>query len=107
MADARKRQLGKPGVTVKTLDAKMVIGLMREAWDKKVNGLVAELNTHFKQADGEKKPTLSNGLKLRHKDSQLLYTVDSIGTKDVTLVTPEGHTIVVNHNTVNDQYELD
>lgn len=107
MADARKRSLGHPTDRVKTLDARAVIGLMREAWDKKVKGLVNELDTHFKQADGEKKQALSNGLKLRHTSSQLLYTVDSIGTKDVTLVTPEGQTIVVNHKTIDDQYTLD
>lgn len=107
MADATKRTLGKPGARVKTLDAKTVIGLMREAWEKKVENLVKELDTHFKQADGEKKPALSNGLKLRHKESSLLYTIDSIGTQDVTLMTPEGQTIVVNFKTIDADYELD
>lgn len=99
--------LGKPGGRVKTLDAKTVIGLMREAWEAKVGKLVSELDTHFKQADGEKKQALSTGLKLRHTSSGLLYTIDSIGTKDVTLLTPEGETIVVNFKSVDADFELD
>ena len=97
----------KKAQPVKTLTERDVIRMMREAWEAKVQGIVSELDTHYKQADGEKKLTVSPGLKIRHESSGLLYTVDTLGTKDVVLITPDGSRVVVNFAELDKSYALD
>lgn len=92
---------------MKKLTESDVIGLMRETWEKKINALVNELDTQFKQHDGEKKTAVSQGLKVRHDESGLLYTVDSIGVKDVVLINPDGERITVSLQELDKNYRVD
>ena len=44
--------------------------------------------------------------KLRHKGSQILYTVAEVGPEDIVLMTPEGKPFVIDASTVEQEYEL-
>ena len=55
---------------------------------------------------GEQKVVLSKGLKIKHKDSGLLYTIDSVSPDDVILKTPEGKLIIVDTDTLEAEYAL-
>lgn len=45
-------------------------------------------------------------LKVIHKTSRLLYTVDSVSINDVTLQTPEGECFLVSSKELEKEYEL-
>lgn len=89
------------------LDGTELIEMMREAWDKKVRGLVRELDTNYKDASGKKKATVSPGLKVKHAESGRVYTVDSLGMKDVVLITPEGDRFPITLKQLNSEYEVE
>lgn len=89
--------------TKNVVTGKDIIRLMRESWESKLD----ELSSTFKLAKGNDVDALSNGLKIRHKESGLLYTVDTIGTRDVTLSTPDGEKFTVSRDDINSLYELD
>jgi hypothetical protein len=46
-------------------------------------------------------------LKVRHKKSQIRYTVTSVGPKDVILRTPEGENFLVDADELEKNYQLD
>ncbi len=50
---------------------------------------------------------LAPGLKVRHKKSQFLYTVNAVSKDTIELLTPEGEPIVVSAKSLEDEYELD
>jgi len=50
---------------------------------------------------------LSRGLRLRHKNSDLEYTVISVSPHDAILLTPEGRPFTVSAEEINKDYELD
>lgn len=56
--------------------------------------------------NGEQEVILSPELKIKHKDSGILYTVDTIGRNEVILRTPEGDEIVVDDSTLENEYVL-
>lgn len=85
-----------------------IIQVMREQWEARVNALVAEVELKMHaNVEGEDKPMVSPGLKVRHKGSQNLYTVKSVGPKDVILNTPEGESFLVDGPELEREYELD
>ena len=93
----------------KVLDEADVIRTMREEWDKRVSGLNEEVEIAMKSkvgADGEKM-IISPELKVRHKKSQLRYTVSSVGPRDVILRTPEEEEFLVDASELEKEYELD
>ena len=57
--------------------------------------------------DGKEKTLISTDLKLRHKDTQYLYTVVSVGPRDVILKTPEGKQILIDKEELEKSYEID
>ena len=76
---------------MKNLTEEDIIRVMREEWYTKVASLTEEIDLTFKaKVDGKDKEVISQDLKIRHKKSQLLYTVVSVGPKDIVLKTPEG-----------------
>ena len=59
------------------------------------------------KVDGEEKEVVDDQLKIRHKKSKFLYTVSSVGPRDVILITPEGEEMTVDKEKLEDEYELD
>ena len=93
---------------MKNLTEEDVVRVMREEWHAKVMSLTEEVDLSFKaKVDGEDKEVISQDLKIRHKKSQLLYTVVSVGSKDIVLKTPEGEEFLLDKEQLEDEYELD
>jgi len=93
---------------MKKLQEEDIIRIMREEWQAKVTALTEEVDLTFKaKVDGENKEVISQDLKVRHKKSQLLYTVVSVGPRDIILKTPEGEEFLLDKEQLEDEYELD
>jgi hypothetical protein len=93
---------------MKKLQEEDIIRVMREEWQAKVTALTEEVDLTFKaKVDGENKEVISQDLKVRHKKSQLLYTVVSVGPRDIILKTPEGEEFLLDKEQLEDEYELD
>lgn len=93
---------------MKKLQEEDIIRIMREEWQNKVAKLSEEVDLTFKtKVDGKEKEVISNDLKIRHKKSQILYTVVSVSPKDIILKTPEGENFILDKETLEDEYELD
>lgn len=93
---------------MKNLTEEDIIRVMREEWNAKVSALSEEVDLAFKsKVDGEDKDIISQDLKIRHKKSQLLYTVVSVGPRDIILKNPEGEEFLLDKKQLEDEYELD
>jgi len=93
---------------MKNLTEADIIRVMREEWQAKVTALSEEVDLTFKsKVDGEDKEVISQDLKIRHKKSQLLYTVVSVSSNDIVLKTPEGEEFLLDKEQLEDEYELD
>jgi hypothetical protein len=93
---------------MKKLQEEDVLRIIREEWAAKVKALSEEIDLALKaKVDGKEKEIISPDLKIRHTKSQLLYTVVSIGPKDVILKTPEGEKFLLDKETLEKEYELD
>lgn len=93
---------------MKKLTEADVIRLMREEWDARVNRLAEAVDaTLTGKVDGKNKTLISKDLKLRHKKTQILYTVMSVGTQDVVLKTPEGKNFIIDKVELEKEYEVD
>lgn len=94
---------------MKKLQAEDVIRVMKEEWSARVKGLAEQVDLVMNsKLDGpEKEPVISPELKVRHKGSQIRYTVSSVGPRDIILRTPEGGEFLVDKATLEKEYELD
>lgn len=95
---------------MKALRDEDVIGMMREEWEAGVRALSEQIDMVMNAPvtnKGDDQPVLAQGLKVRHKDSGLRYTVDSVGPHDVILTTPEGETFLVDGPDFEEEYQLD
>lgn len=93
---------------MKKLNEEDIIRIMREEWQAKVKALSEEVDITFKaKVDGDNKDVIAKDLKVRHKKSQILYTVVSVGPNDIILKTPEGEDFLLDKDTLEDEYELD
>lgn len=94
---------------MKKLEEADIIRIMREEWDAKLAQLSEEVDAVFKgKVDGEEKLIMSPDTKLRHRDSQLLYTLVSIGPRDAILMPPEGKDpFIVDKDTLEKEYAID
>lgn len=95
---------------MKTLKEEDIIRLMREEWARGVTALIEKVDMVMNApvGDGEAPAAvLSPELKVRHKASQLRYTVKSVGPRDVILMTPEGDDFIVDKETLEKEYQLD
>jgi hypothetical protein len=79
-----------------------IVSALKEAWHERIDSVLAEIAIDTKDEDG----VLSQGLKIKHKDSGFLYTVSSVGLKDVVLKTPEGEEFLVNNEELEKNYAL-
>jgi hypothetical protein len=86
-----------------------VVRLIREEWQAKLDALSEQLDIVMKSKVGKEgeKSLISRGLKVRHKKSQIRYTVSSVGPKDVILKTPEGDEFLVDKESFESHYQLD
>lgn len=94
---------------MKQLTEKELIKILREVWNEKITQLLEDVDITLKtnvDNDKEKETVISPGLKLTHKKSGLLYTVDSISTQDVILMTPNGELFLIDIATLESEYEL-
>ena len=93
---------------MKTLNEQDIIRIMREEWNTKIAALTEDVDLAYKSKVGEEeKEVISKDLKVRHKKSQILYTVVSVGPRDAVLKTPEGDEFLIDKDTLEDEYELD
>jgi hypothetical protein len=93
---------------MKILKEEDIIHVMREEWQKKVKSLSEDVDLLLKaKVDGKEINPVDTQLKVRHKKSQILYTVDSVSPQDVVLVTPEGEQFMISGAELEDDYELD
>lgn len=89
------------------LDENVVLGLFREEWEKRKSTLKEELETVYKPESGdEPKAAISPGLKVKHKKSGLLCTIDSVGPTGVIMKKPEGARFIVSSDQLEKDYEL-
>jgi hypothetical protein len=88
---------------MKTLTESDVLRIIREEHD-----LIVEDFFKLTAKNGDKeKNLLSSELKVRHRKSGILYTIDSVSPRDVVLTTPEGKKILVGKDELEKDYELD
>lgn len=94
--------------SMKPLTEADVLKIMREEWDKKVSTLSEAIDMVMTaKTDGKQKLVVTPELKVRHKKSQIRYTVSSVGPRDVILRTPEGDEFIVDATELERDYELD
>ena len=93
---------------VKPLTEADVLRVMREEWNAKVAKLAEQIDMVMTSKIGNNPAdVLSPELKVKHKGSQIRYTINSVGPRDVILRTPEGETFLVSKETLEAEYELD
>ncbi len=94
---------------MKTLTEADIIQTMKEEWEKKVNSLSETIDVvlNAKTDSGSNTPVITPDLKVRHKKSQIRYTVASVGPRDVILKTPEGEEFIVDATELENHYQLD
>jgi len=93
---------------MKKLTEKDIIRIMREEWHSKVAVLSESVDAVVKgKISGKEKILLSPELKLRHKKTQFLYTVVSVGPRDIVLMTPEGKQFLIDKDILEKEYEID
>lgn len=93
---------------MKKLQEEDIIRIMREEWHSKVAALSEEVDLALKiKVDGKEQDVISKDLKVRHKKSQILYTIVSVGPRDIILKTPEGEDFLLDKDELEKSYELD
>lgn len=93
---------------MKKLNESDIVRMMREEWNFKLRRLTETVDAVFKgKIDGKEKTLISTDLKLRHKESQFLYTVVSVGPDDIILSNPEGQQFMLDKKELEDEYEID
>ena len=93
---------------MKNLKESDIIQLMREEWSSKLHRLSESVDAVLTgKVDGKEKSILSPETKLRHKKTQYLYDLVSVGPRDVILKTPEGKKFIIDKEELEKDYELD
>lgn len=90
----------------KILTERAIIELMREAYEQHLTDLM-ELDASPYQGQGESETVLDVGLKVRHKKTNLLYTIIQLGIEDVMLQTPDGEKFTLSKKELEKEYRLD
>ena len=93
---------------MKNFKESYVLNVIRRQWNSKLNRLSETVDAVFSgKIDGQEKTLISVDLKLRHRESQYLYTVISVGKDEVILSNPEGNYFIVGKKELEDEYEID
>ena len=90
---------------METLTPEVLIGVLRERYELRLESAKRELATVMKRK-GEEIDLISPELKVKSKKTGLRYTVDSVGTNSIVLKTPEGRKLVVSKDSLEKEYEL-
>lgn len=91
-----------------TLTEQRLIEIMREEYEARVQKLDEDLKAFMNIPDGDdKEGIIGDETKVRHRDSQLLYTVHEVGPHQIVLRTPEGKLFDVSAEEFEQEYELD
>ena len=89
-----------------TLSGNDVLQMIREAYSEKMR--LVEIDLVQATSDNPKgKPIVGPELRLRHKKSGLIYTVNSVGHSQYELRTPEGECFTVGRDELENGYSLD
>lgn len=94
---------------MKPLQEADIIRIMREEYAAKLRALDEAVSVSLTSKVGKEgeEPILTPGLKVRHKRSQIRYTLVSVSPRDVILKTPEGEEFLVDAANLESEYELD
>ena len=88
---------------MKKLNERDIIKLMREEWNARVRSVLESISVDLSK-DSE---LVTQGLKVRHKNSKLLYTVVSVSPNDIVLTTPENNEILIDKDEFEKEYVID
>lgn len=86
------------------LTEQKLVEVFRDEWGKRVLHVEKALKTFMKSGD---KDIISPETKVRHKGSQLLYTVHEVCPDETILRTPDGKLFSVDADDFTEEYELD
>ena len=90
---------------MKKLTEADIINVMKEEWNAKVKTVFEGLKVAA-TVNGDTQPIIAPELKVKHKKSGMLYTVDSISMRDVVLRTPEGELMQLDSPEFEQDYEV-
>lgn len=94
----------------KQVDDKTILRIMREEWQKRKTTLMTEnsvlLEKESKDVEDISFETVSIGLKIKQKESGVLFTVHKVSPGSVTLRSPEGALSVIPNYTLETEFEL-
>ena len=97
----------------KKLTEAQMIKVIAESYKKKLNYLMEAGGEEYeidvkKDIDNDGKPEtlVSPGLKVKHKDSGLLYTIATVQPDHVTLKTPDSELFDVSADEFEEEYKL-
>lgn len=79
---------------------------MKTKMKKQISEILTSWQVLLKEAIELALDKLSAGLKIKHKNSQILYTLKSINKYESLLTTPEGDLILVPTQELLNDYEL-
>jgi hypothetical protein len=92
-----------------------IIRMMNEEWDAKIQQLSESVDLNFNaKVDGDETIVLDTSMKLKHKKSQLMYTVVSVSPREVILRAfdsqkgeqPKPVDFLVDKDTLEQDYEI-
>lgn len=93
---------------MKQIIERVIVDKFRDEWKSRVLKLENDIKTFLKiPGDDEPKSILGIDTKVRHKGSQILYTVVEVGPSDIVLSTPEGKQFCIDAKVFQKEYELD
>ena len=84
-----------------------IVGMVREAWTTKLDRLMELDLKQATKAHPNGQTVVGPGLRVKHKKSGLIYTVDAVGHRQFQLLTPDNEKFTVSAGEMNDSYELD
>lgn len=90
----------------KRLTNQTMLRLMNEVYDERLKTLSENVDIIIDPGKKDGEQLVSSELKIKHKSSGLLYTVDSVGPRDMILRNPEGKKFIVNKSEIESDYQL-
>ena len=85
-----------------------IVKMILEEYDRRAHRVLSEVELDpFPGQEYTDEPIISPHLKVRHVNTQLLYTIDSVSPRDITLRSPEGDLFTVDSDEFEKEYKLD
>jgi hypothetical protein len=89
----------------KFLSKELIISIIKEQWQKRINE-AEKIDVFGTISKDGKKNLLSPGLRVTHKESGIKYDIEAVGNASVVLSTPEGKQFKVDNETLQKEYEI-